>query len=124
MKYVFMILALFLIGCDESNHRNNGVVGEYWGGSGTIDGKEIIFLYVFEYPADQSIGVSYATESETFLCRYFKTLDTTYVSIPSLEDDAITNVNIYGSRFNAESEGETENPCTKVNIINPFVWMN
>lgn len=124
MKYVFMILALFLIGCDDSRNLPEGIEGEYWEGQGTIDGKEIIFLYVFEYPADQSIGVSYATSSETFLCRYFKVLDSTYVSIPSLEDESKTTVDIYGNRFSAISENESDEPCKKVEILNPFVRMN
>lgn len=119
MKYLFVILALFLIGCDDDSKRT-GIVGEYWDGVGTIDEKEIIFIYVFEYPADQSIGVSYATENETFLCRYFKVIDQTYVSMPLLDDDSKTDINIYGGRFSAKSEGTSEDPCRNLKITTSF----
>lgn len=120
MKYLFIILCLFTIGCAEENKKVHSIKGEYYDGVGTIDDQNILFINVTVYPADESIGVLYTTQEAAYDCRYYKFKDHTYVSTPT----DLTVVDLYNNQFTATSEvtpGYGFNPCKKVFITTNFV---
>ncbi len=128
MKNLAMIImTIFLIGCDNVDNLveiDRDFEGEYFDGEGTIDGEEILFLFVSEFPADRSLFVQFTTPTNVHACRYFyfDRVDNvnSYVSDPldlsviELKIDRRIDISFY-------SEGETEeDPCKKINSTMAF----
>lgn len=128
MKYLMMILTVMcLIGCKENEIiMAPGIEGEYYQGMGSINNKEVWFVFVTELPADLSINVMFTTITTRHQCRYYLHEVVgdirTYVSEP--DDLAVVQIKT-GPRpellFYSE-EGEETDPCKKLKSTISYVY--
>ena len=121
-KFIFFILLLVLTACgDEKEKSLEFFEGDYIGGIGTIDNKNILFMFISEYPADQSIAVHYTTEEGNYSCRYYflnyypGSQERVYVAEPfDLAEFVIQKLNgVILAKFESTAGNETD-PCKKI----------
>lgn len=121
MKYLYMIVFLALNACGDSK-PNQTIEGDYFDGLGTVNGEEVLFLFVSEFPADKSINVSFTTPTTAYTCRYFFNTETnsirSYVSEPT--DLAVVQIKNNELLFYSEPGLET-NPCKKITSTRSFI---